>query len=164
MSMKRRTRIGAALAAAAPLLAGCFAYVPADPGTIPAGQEVRVLLERGTEIELPDGVPPESEVLRGRLVRREDDRLTLRVPVGERRPGYSVELGQDVRIPTAQVLQIQRRELDLGRSALLVAGGAAVAGALLMVIMDDAGASSTSPQPGPGPEVIRVPLLSLPAR
>lgn len=162
--MQSHARRAVALAAALPLLSGCFSYVPAEPASVPAGEEVRVFLTRDAVLELQDAIPTSGSALRGRITGREDDLLTLRVPVTAPRAGLQApDIGQDVRIATGQILELQRREFSPARTGLLVAGAAGAASMIILLIMDDAGAT---PQPGPGdgPEVIRIPLLSLPTR
>lgn len=147
-------------AIAAVLLSGCFAYHSAPLETVSSGQEVRVYLARNARVELPNEIPADRPFIRGRLMQQGDASFTLRVPIGQ--GGEGRELGQDIRIDTGEVLEIQRRELDMGRSALLVAGAAAVAAAVIFLITDEA--SSPQPPPGPSPDLIRIPLFSVPTR
>ncbi len=161
--MNRHAHFGVALAIAVPLFSGCFTYVPAELGTVPLGQEVRVYLTRNADVELPEEASSARGVLRGRFMRQEDGRLTIRIPVVPRSQGYySPEVGQEVRIPTGEILAIQRRELSLARTTLLVGGAAGAAGAIILLITND----ESAPESGPGdpPEVIRIPLFSIPVR
>ena len=47
----------AALAAAIPLLSGCFSYVAAEPAGVRPGEEVRVYLTRGAVLDLEEAIP-----------------------------------------------------------------------------------------------------------
>ncbi|MDZ7778915.1 MAG: hypothetical protein U5R14_03120 [Gemmatimonadota bacterium] len=157
----------AALTATALLfsLSGCFSYVPATLESTPAGEDVRVLVTRQGASELLEVTDIEGEVpaLRGTLMGREANDVLLRVGVGQRREGFhTVSLDQTIRVPSGEILQVERRELDTGKTALLTGGAIAGSAFIIISIMDafggDAGRKPDQPQ-----EIrIPTPFISIP--
>ncbi len=150
-------------AALLPLLAGCYQYVPADMASVPPPEEVHLYLTRQGMTSLPAGVAsPEASFVAGTFVRSEGDSLVVRVPVA--RPGeamFSQPLLQEIAVASADVLEARRRRLDRVGTVLLTAGTAgAVAGVALLI----GGGQANGGRPPPGPEKIRIPLLSIPFR
>lgn len=142
------------------LLPGCFRYVPVTLDTAPEGQDVRVIVTRDGASELREVADVASEVptLTGRFMGFEDRNMLLRVPVGQRQAGFhTVSLDQTIRIPSGEVLQIERREFDRGRTALLAGG--AVAGSVFIIasIMQAFGGDTSGPG-DPGPPESRIPI------
>lgn len=153
-------RRGVTAAAAVPLLSGCFSYIPAELGTVPPGGEVRVYLTRVAMAQLPEEIPSGRPYLAGSLVSHERDSLMVRVPVASRQDGvHSVAIRQDVRVPTREILDFQRREFSPARTGLLVAGTVGLATAIILTIIE---ASGSERGPGELPELSRVPLFSFP--
>jgi hypothetical protein len=145
---------------AVPLLAGCFVYVPADPATIPAGEEIRIFVSRVGMAQLPIEVASNGTYLNGRFEGRIADSVRVRVPVATRQVGFMTQdLRQEVRVPAGEVVQFERRELSRGRTALLVAGGVAGGAAVVALI---SGSITGGDDPGPGDDLSRIPLLSIP--
>ena len=138
-------------------LTGCYVYVPAEVQTVPPGENVRLRVSRGALAELAEVVPGGEPVVRGTLVRREQDRLFVRVPITTRRVGFMNQpITQDVGIAAGEILEMELRRKSNGRTALFVAGTGVVAAAVIgtivtgdrdRVIRDD----------GP-PDEIRIPL------
>jgi hypothetical protein len=110
---------------------------------------VRVFVTREALLSLGELPVQGGPILNGTLVRAEPANLVLRLPVATRQTGFNMEvLGQDVFIPSDQVLQIERREMNSGMTALLtVAGTAALAGMVVMII-SGARAGETPPTGG----------------
>ena len=98
----------------------------------------------------------------GTIVRREDQSLLLRVPLRLRRESvYDAALGQDVRIPTTEILQLERRQIDGGRTIVLLAGGVAAVTFLVLGIMEASGREGLPPILIEDQDrVARVPLFS----
>lgn len=152
---------GVALAAVILCLTACYHYVPMELGAVPEGEAVRVYLTREGIEALPQ--LPADPILSGTLVRRAADHVLLRVSVAERRAGFhTTRIGQNVRIPAIEVVQLERRELDSVGTGLLLAGTVASAATVILLIMSDARRGTEAPLPAP-PE-IRVPVFSFPAR
>lgn len=160
--MNTQAVCGVALALAISALSGCFAYVPAERQSVPEGEEVRVYVTRSVLDDLPAQVPADDgAVLAGRLVQRDEQGLTLRVPVRGRQEGFRrMEIGQNVRVPAGDVVEIQRRELDVLNTGFLLAAAAGAATGAVLMIMDASG--SPPEDPGTPPELIGVPVFSVP--
>ena len=102
---------------------GCFNYVPTEIGAVPPGESVRLYLTRagvdavneaGNEEALSTVFEP---VLSGEFVRRTGDDLFLRVPTVRRQIGFhSAQLGQDIRVPASEIVQIERQELSRAKT------------------------------------------------
>lgn len=150
---------GAALVAVL-ALAGCFTYVPAELATLPLGESVRVHLARAAP-DSPGAVSADGAPLRGTLVRREGERVFIRVPVASRQEGFSViPIAQEVGVAARDVLRVERRRRSGTRTALLVAGTGAVAAYVIAMIVGD---HSDRPVPDvEPPDEARVPLPSIP--
>ncbi len=147
-------------------LTGCYSYTPIPLEIAPVGQDVRVLITRRGALELVEVTDVQGEVpsVAGQIVSQEDRDVLLRVPVGQRREGFHmVALEQTVRIPTGEILQVERRDFDRGKTALLGVGFIAGSAFIITSIMNAIG-GDTSPQPGPGPDENRIPIpmISIP--
>jgi hypothetical protein len=143
-------------------LTGCFSYVAAPIETVPAGTDIRVYLTRQALADLPEPLEQDGPVLEGTLVRREDERVFIRVPIAVRQEGFHAStVGQDVSLSAGEIVQLERRRLDRAGTALLVGGTAASAAAVIFLIMDAFG------EPGrtdPPVEEFRIPLFSFHVR
>jgi hypothetical protein len=152
-------RPAAGFGAAALLLgaSGCFVYVPGDAASVPAGESVRVRLTRAAGTELRELTTDEPSVVRGTVLRREPERLLLRVPLAARRDGFAMQpIAQDVGIATADIVDLELRRKSAGRTALLAAGTGAVG--LVVIGMILGGARDPvldAPEP---PNELRVPI------
>lgn len=150
----------AAVAAAALLTSGCFSYVPVETAAVSPGEEVRVYLTRQGLASVEQLNLEEGPIVRGSVVEQDASQLLLRVPVTSVREGFhSVPIGQDVRIPSDAILQMERRVLDRSGTGLLVAGTAAMAAGVVWLIVDSGGGREEDDPPSP-PE-IRIPLFSV---
>jgi len=159
MQVLKKTLALAAVVSAA----GCYTYIPTELSTVPAGQEVRVYMSRLALAALPEDIPANDLYLRGSLTAQADDSLTIRVPITSRQQGLSVsEIRQDVRVPTAEIVAVQRREFSTGRTALAIGGAAVGAGAIIALIFEAVGGGG--PGDPPGDDLSRVPLFSIPLR
>ena len=118
---------------------GCYSYIPSEPATVPPGERVRVFVTPAALSRLGDFPVQEGPVLNGTMVRAEPANLVLRLPVARRQTGFNMEvLGQDVFIPSDQVLQLERREVNRPLTALLTVGGTAAIAGLVVMIMTGA--------------------------
>lgn len=126
------------------VFSGCFNYVATDLEMLPEGEDVRVILTQAgfQELQATSGEILNREfgpVLEGRLVRAEPGQIFVRVPVGQRQAGFHrTTLGQDVRISTGEIVQVELRELDRVQTGLLVAGGVLATGGVIHLILSDA--------------------------
>ncbi len=156
----------ATVIAGAFLLTGCYSYTPVPLAVTPNGQEVRVLITRQGALELVEVTDVQGEVpsVRGQIVSQADREVLMRVPVGQRRDGFHmVDLEQTIRIPAGEILQVERRDFDRGKTVLLGVGFVAGSAFIITSIMKALG-GDTSPRPDPGPDEIRipVPMISVP--
>jgi hypothetical protein len=145
------------------LCSGCFSYVQAPVESVPAGQDVRVYLTREGIAELRDVAESDRPFVSGRLVRREEQRLLVSVPIARQQTGfYSKPIGQEVSIPTLEIVQLERRKLNRAGTGLLVAGTAAATAVVIYTIIE----AGRPPDPNgpPGPEEFRRPGFSFPIR
>ena len=127
--MRRRTLAVTAVA----LLSGCFRYVPAEVGTLPPGNQVRLELTRVAFAELPELPDNSGPDLSGTLVRMDDERLFVRVPINVRMGGLVTQtVQQELAIPASGIVQLERRELSRKRTGLAVAGGLATLGVIFL--------------------------------
>ncbi|MYH49088.1 MAG: hypothetical protein F4020_02600 [Gammaproteobacteria bacterium] len=147
---------------------GCFNYVPTEIGAVPPGESVRLFLTRagvdaineaGNEEALSTLFEP---VLSGEFVRRTDADLYVRVPTVRRQVGFhSAQLGQDIRVPAGEVVQIERQELSRAKTGALVGGTAAVLTGLIVFILNDARQPETVVPPFDPVEDRRRPVVIL---
>jgi hypothetical protein len=157
-----RTALMAALLASS----GCFSYTAVPLEMAPEGQDVRVLVTRQGAFELSEVTEVEGEVpsVSGRIVTKEEREILLRVPVAQRRDGFHMtSLDQTIRVPVGEILQVERRDFDTGKTMLLGAGAVAGSAFIIISIMKAFG-GDTSPGDGPSPEEswIPLPLISVP--
>jgi hypothetical protein len=144
-------------------MTGCFTYVPADVTTVPPGHEVRVYMSRQALAALPEDIQADGLFLRGALTAQEADSLTLGVPVATGQSGVALtEIRQNVRVPMAEVVEVQRREFSGGRTALAVGGSAIGAAFIIALILKAAGAGDGGNDDGP--DLARAPLFTIPLR
>lgn len=161
-------RIGriAAMATALPLFAGCYSFTPIPVDPAPVGQNVRVYVTRTGAPEVLSvtesvGVIPE---IRGQVTGVEDGSLLLRMPIRPE-PGTGAglaDIAQLVRVPTDEIVALELQEFSPARTAFLVAGGAALAAAIVFVIIDASGQDGPTDPPDPPLLMRRMPILRIP--
>ena len=124
---------------------GCFNYVTAEIAAVPPGESVRLYLTRAGVDAVNEGGAEEAlsfvsePVLSGEFVRRTGDDLFLRVPTVRRQIGFHTsQLGQDIRIPASEIVQIERQELSRSKTGLLVGATTAAITGLIVFILNDA--------------------------
>lgn len=125
-----RIRRYACLAAVQLVCSGCFGYVPAERGTVPPGERVRVHLTQEGLDDLAAFAP--GLTMDGTLVRADSDQVILRVSVVDQTVGIMTRsLGQDLTIPAGRIARLEQRELDRRRTWLTAAVGTATVAAIL---------------------------------
>jgi len=134
---------------------------------VPDGQDVRLLVTRQGAFELSEVTDVETgaaPTLRGTVVGREPETLMVRVPVGARQEGiHTVTLGQTIRVPEGEILQIERREFDAVKTGGLVAGAIGASVFIIMSIMEAVGGDQPGGDtPQPPESRIPVPFLKVP--
>lgn len=150
------------LVAATVLLAGCYRYVPIDTQAAPTGEEVRVSVTRSGASELQQVMTPDASVARitGRVFGQDGGDLLLRVRVGSRQEGFhAFALEQTIRVPGAEILAMERKEINALGTSAFVAGSVALAGAIVLTIMDSFGGDASDDGDDPVLlELLRVPI------
>ena len=133
VSRGRRQAIAIALFLVLSVGQGCFTYHATAIPDIQPEEEVRVTLEDRSFRRVAPGAdqsaPPRLE---GRFGGATADSLTLQVWIGEAYAGtpfYSSY--QNLMLPLDQVIQIENRQLDKGRTALVTAGVLVTIGVLI---------------------------------
>jgi hypothetical protein len=107
------------------IASGCFTYMPAEFGTVPAGDDVRVHLTRQGIANLPELPTQKGPTLTGKLLSTDGEQLRVRAPVALQQDGLVTRpLGQEVMIPAGEVLLIERRVFNRTRSSIAVGVGA----------------------------------------
>jgi len=136
---------------AASLASGCYRYTATDVTAAPAGQAVRILVTRQGASQLAQITPigAVSGTITGTMAGVEDDDLLLNVSVGERRDGFlTVDLMQTIRVPTGEILSLEKRELDKVGTGFAIAGASALAVGIVFGIIEGFGIGSP-PDDGP---------------
>ena len=159
--MRKRKRLSAALVLL--VTTGCYSYVPADFQTVPIGEGIRVFLTREGVNRLRelggDQIPSaqsDQPVVTGTLVRRSDSDFSILIPVTSRQVGFlQNSLGQQVTLPVADAVQVQRREVSQVKTIATLAASTAAIGFVIVSIIKGARQPQDTPQPLP--EDLRIP-------
>jgi hypothetical protein len=135
-------------------VSGCFTWTVVDPSLAPVGEEVRVVTTRagGQEILEATGRDRAIPQVEGRLISAESGSLEVRIPIGSPMAlGPTGNLSQIVRIPVSEVLSMEERRFNRGRTIAAVGGSTALAALLVISIMDGFGSGEGI---DPGDEVL----------
>jgi hypothetical protein len=161
--MNRKLTRRAAVLAAAAFLSGCYSYAPAQLTAVPAGEDVRITLTRRGQLELSERSSSIDEVVQGTFLGQTGDEVLISVPLATRQEGFfRSDITQELPIPAREIVAIDLRRFDAGKTALFV-GGIAGGSALVVGLIIAASADPVGPGDG-GIEEIRVPLFNVPAR
>lgn len=135
------------------LTTGCYSYVPTAADTLRPGTDVRARLSPAGVATLAEAVPSAPRVVEGKVVERGDGGLLLEVPATTFERGVRLEtLHQRVRIAEKDILEVELKRLDRGRTGLVVAGGVAAAVVTFLQLRGDPGEGEQ--RPGPGTDVV----------
>lgn len=145
-----------------PMLAACYNYAPVTAASAPAGLEVRARITGAAM----DRVAPllgtfDVRELTGTIIENNGGNMVLDVPTGAvPNTGSSiVQLRQRVPIGPSDLVSLETRRLDVGRTVLLTGGLAAGVGAAVAVALHATSqATDPSPDPSTGPPLNRIPL------
>jgi hypothetical protein len=151
-----RTFIAALLLA---LLPACYRYVPVEPAASTPPMRVRMQISPRATAEFTPILGRERHTLEGELVERGTDGFHIEVSAGDGMAGE--RLRQRLIVAPADVLGIQRRELDRSRSYATAAGAAAVVGLLLQQALQGTSGSTPHETGGPYPPEARIPIAQL---
>jgi hypothetical protein len=145
---------------ALPLLAGCYAYAPIEPGTVRPGTSVRLRVSAAAADRLEPVLGASSgRLLSGVLIDAGTDTMVVEVPsVILAEVGSSLQtLHQRVSIGRTELLELETRKLDRMRTAAVVGPAAAVIAVILVkAIRSDPGKEQLPGGGGPGE--VRVPV------
>lgn len=128
---------------------GCYSYSPTGFQTVAPGIDVRANLTTEKSFELERELGERRTVLEGEVLEADPSSFLLSVPWTYRDPRLGqTALRQRIRLQESEVIQVEIRSLDRGRSALLFGALGAVGGFILYQIFgpDDAGGTI---RPGP---------------
>ncbi len=132
------------------LLAGCYRNVPVRIGSVPPGSDVvvRLTVEGRQHVEELTGL--RRVELSGQLLQWAEE-ITISVPVIVRSGTLDRGLRQPITVRADEVVGVDVRELDRGRTAIVVAGVGAVVGAVLVAtVVKVIGGSQGGGQPPGG--------------
>jgi hypothetical protein len=114
-------------------LAGCYTYSVIDPTAATPGMGVRARVSEATAERFgPSLGMTDARLLTGTLTENAGGALTIEVP--STLPGTAGSeraLVQRISINRGDVIELESRKLDQGRTALAIGAGAVAAGALL---------------------------------
>jgi hypothetical protein len=132
------------------LLAGCFSYIPIEPGEVEPGVSVRARVSPAASARIaPLLGASDARRLDGMMVSQSPDTLIVEVPtviVDTREFGRTPN--QRVSIPRTDLLELEVRRLDKMRTAGVVAGAATILATTLLNALK--GEPGREPLPGGG--------------
>lgn len=121
------------------VLAGCYVYVPAEPGTVSPGAEVRMRVDKSVPLSVGEvALPDDGHVIRGTLVAGPStDTLLCSVLLTPLGSGVgSSKLRGTVSIPAGAVEELEVRHLAKGRTAGVVGAGIALSAIIVAKAFD----------------------------
>ena len=137
----------------------CYNYVPTEIGAVPPGGDVRLRVSRAGGEELAR-IIESNEIqmeVSGQYEGLQQGSVLLRIPLVRDPTGARPAIQQLVRLPAAEVLTVDRRELSVGKTAALVGAGAAATTYLLYAVFD---VFSDPGRPGENVEITLIPLFN----
>jgi hypothetical protein len=145
-----------------PLIAGCYSYSAITPAAAPAGIEVRARITGAAS----DRVGPqigslEQRELIGNVVDNRNGELILDVE-GSTRPNVATSAGPlraRVQLAPSDLVSLEQRKLDRGRTTLLTAAIIAGVGAGVAVALHAGGGAEEGKGPPEPPPINRIPVL-----
>jgi hypothetical protein len=149
-----------------PLLAvgatGCYTYAPLPDQRPVAPADVRVLVSREFRQEWPDVVGRGRRALEGRVLEWDESAVLLEVPLaGIPSGGAPRPLAQRFIVPWSEVLELEVKRLDRGKTAAAIVGVGAAA-LLVRQLLFAGKTTGGNEEPGePGDQdFVLVPLIS----
>lgn len=157
--MRAPTRLAFACLA----LAGCYSYRPVPSGAVPLDAQVRARLSAQQADRLGDVLPAGTRVLEGTVLESGGDALLLLVPVSSQLRGARVDvLNQRLRLSQSDIVELELKELDRGRTGLLVGAGAVALGAIVVAAIVETGGGDGPEEPPETGERRRVRRFAFP--
>ena len=139
------------LAAAVPVLSGCYGYYASPNANAVVGRRVQLALSDSGSVMLASQLGPSSNAVEGRLLADSGNLFLLSVVGVQRRDGNGSEWkGEQVAIPHPFVTTVAERRFSIGRTALasVLTGVALVAAQQAFSGLGFGGGGGTSSQPG----------------
>jgi len=133
------------------LAAGCYSYASVDPGAARPGTGVRARVTAPAAERLaPLLSTSDARVLIGTLIENEPSGMIIEVPtVAQTEIGSSVQtLHQRVSVARGDLVELETRQLDRGRTALVVGASALIAGSVLIKSLQGQPGSDKPPTGG----------------
>lgn len=142
------------------LSTACYSYTPGSVDAVAPDTDVRARLSATEADKLSEYMPRDSRVLEGKVLERNGDSILMLVPVLSELRGNRVEtLHQRLEVNRSGIVDLELRQLDRGKTWLIVGGGTAAVAAVVInsVVL---GSSSDRGRPGDGGSelVIRLPF------
>ena len=117
------------------VLGGCYTFASAAPGEVPPGARVRVALTDSGATALAPVVGSSVTGVEGDFLRAGGDTVVVRADRLLTTAGVDVQwAGRDLNIPGPWRRGVDRRRLDTGRTAAVVAGGVALSAGFIALI------------------------------
>jgi len=142
----------------------CYSYQVVSPELVAPDTEVRVRLSPEGAESLQNVRMTEDRVMEGKLVERRGSALLVETNVGRFDPAVGGRvLTQVVNVEAMDLVEVETKELDRTKTALL-GGAVAVAVGIIIAqqLQDGSGGGGTGPPGPPESRVDPVPLLSIP--
>jgi hypothetical protein len=138
------------LVAITALSSGCFSYIPARPGEVEAGVDVRARVSPDASARIaPLLGAADARRLDGKLVELGGDTLIVEVPtVMLTNSEFGRTPNQRISIPRSELVELEVRKLDRARTMGIVGAGAIVLGVTLVNALK--GEPGKEPLPGGG--------------
>lgn len=134
-------------------VSACYKYEPLEQAAVTPQTMVRARLSTAEAEQIKDLVQLGDRVVSGKVIEADAARLLLELPSTTRNAGATLQtLHQRVSISRAGIIELESKQLDKGKTALVTAAGIAAIGAILFsaTVLDPG--KEGSPPEIPGPE------------
>ncbi len=139
---------------------GCYTYLSTPLEEVAPGTPVRIRLTAAEAGRLVEQRLTEDRLLTGTLVEQDDGQVLVDTSVGHNDAERGMRaVVQRLSVPTHEVLEIEQRHLDKGRTGVVVGVGAVAAG-VIIALQARGGGGSADNTGGGTQESRRVPILS----
>jgi hypothetical protein len=129
----------------------CYHYIPAEPGDVTPGDQVRARLTSAGAQAMRSYFGPRVNNVDGPLVRWDDNGVSLLVETYVTRPGFpATTVADTVRLPPGQMEALERQVVDVPRTGLAALCVVAAATAAVLATRSFGGAVHTESPPRPG--------------
>ncbi len=144
----RRIFMGLFVLVAVPL-GGCYTYTPLNLEEVSPLHEVRARVSLAEAERLEELVGRERRnprMVEGIVAERSNETLSMDMSVASELAGARVQtFRQRVEIPVQSILEVERKELDRGRTLMLTGAVGAVLAAAVFALVIDEGGDATRP-------------------